>query len=106
VCKHFSDSFPIQNGLKQGDGVITTAFQLCFRICRYEGPEKPGGTEIEWDTSASDLADDMNLLGDNIETIKKNTETLIDTSKEVCIEVNIEKTKYRLQFRHQNADQN
>jgi hypothetical protein len=26
-------------------------------------------------------ADDVNLLGDNIETIKKNTDTLIDASK-------------------------
>jgi hypothetical protein len=28
-------------------------------------------------------ADDMNLLGDNVDTIKKMTETLIDASKEV-----------------------
>jgi hypothetical protein len=38
-------------------------------------------------------ADDMDLLGDNIDTIKKNTETLIDTSKGVGLEVNAEKTK-------------
>jgi hypothetical protein len=41
-------------------------------------------------------ADDVNLLGDNIDTINKNTETLIDTSKEVGLEVNVEKTKYML----------
>jgi hypothetical protein len=35
---------------------------------------------------------DMNLLGDNIETIKRNTETVTDASMEVSIEVNIEKT--------------
>jgi ABC-type siderophore export system fused ATPase/permease subunit len=39
-------------------------------------------------------ADDVNLLGDNIDTIKKNTETLIDGSKEVGLQVNAEKTKY------------
>jgi hypothetical protein len=40
-------------------------------------------------------ADDLNLLGDNIGTKKKNTKkTLIDTSKEVGLEVNKEKTKY------------
>jgi hypothetical protein len=31
-------------------------------------------------------ADDVNLLGDNIDTIKKSTETLIDASKEVGLE--------------------
>jgi hypothetical protein len=39
-------------------------------------------------------ADDVNLVGDNIDTIKKNAETLIDASKEVGLEINIEKTKY------------
>jgi hypothetical protein len=51
-------------------------------------------------------ADDVNLLGDNTDTVKKNTETLIDASKEVGLEVNTEKTKYMLLSRHQNAGQN
>jgi hypothetical protein len=38
-------------------------------------------------------ADDVNLLGDNMDTIKKNMETLTHTSKEVGLEVNTEKTK-------------
>jgi hypothetical protein len=51
-------------------------------------------------------ADDVNLLGDDIDTVNKNTETLIDASKEVGLEVNIEKTKYVLVSRDQNAGQN
>jgi hypothetical protein len=39
-------------------------------------------------------ADDVNLLGDNADNIKKSTETLIDASKEVGLEVNTEKPKY------------
>jgi hypothetical protein len=37
--------------------------------------------------------DDVNLLGDNIDTIKTITETLTDASKEVGLEINAEKTK-------------
>jgi hypothetical protein len=51
-------------------------------------------------------ADDVNLLGDNIDTINRNMETLTDASKEVGLEVNVEKTKYMLVFRDQNAGQN
>jgi hypothetical protein len=35
-------------------------------------------------------ADDVNVLGDDIETIKKNTQTLFDAGKEVGLEVNRE----------------
>jgi hypothetical protein len=51
-------------------------------------------------------ADDVSVLGDNIDTIKKNTETLIDASKEVGLEVNTEKTKYVFLYCQQNAVQN
>jgi hypothetical protein len=51
-------------------------------------------------------ADDVNLLGDNIDTMKKNTETLIYASNEVGLEINVEKSKYMLLSRHQNAGQN
>jgi hypothetical protein len=48
----------------------------------------------------------VNLLGDNIEAINKNTQTLIVASREVGLHVNAKKTKYKLLARHQNAGQN
>jgi hypothetical protein len=48
-------------------------------------------------------ADDVNLLGDNVNIIKKNTQTLIDAGKEVGLEANTEKTKYVLLSQHQNT---
>jgi hypothetical protein len=50
--------------------------------------------------------DDVNLLGDNIDTIEKNTATLIDANKEVGLEINVGKTKYMFPSRHQNAGPN
>jgi hypothetical protein len=42
----------------------------------------------------------------NVVTIKKNTEILINASKEVSLEINVEKTKYMLLSRYQNVGQN
>jgi hypothetical protein len=50
-------------------------------------------------------ADDVNIVGENIDTVQKNTKALLDASKEVGLEVNPEKTKYMLVSRCQNAGQ-
>jgi hypothetical protein len=39
-------------------------------------------------------ADNVNHQGGNTDTIQKTTETLIDSSMAVCLEINAEKTKY------------
>jgi hypothetical protein len=50
-------------------------------------------------------AEDVNILGANIDTIQKNTEALLDTSKEDGLKVNPEKTKYMLMSRCKKAGQ-
>ena len=39
-------------------------------------------------------ADEDNILGRRIHTIKKNTEALVDASKEIGLEVNADKIEY------------
>jgi hypothetical protein len=51
-------------------------------------------------------ADDMNLHGENIGTIKKNTVIVIDASKEDGPEINADNTKYMLLFCLQKAGLN
>jgi hypothetical protein len=51
-------------------------------------------------------ADDINILGGSIPSIKKNAEDLVIANKEIGLEVNAEKTKYMVMSRNQNAGQN
>jgi len=48
-------------------------------------------------------ADDVNILGRSVRTLKKNTETLLVNSKEIGLELNADETNYMVMSRDQNA---
>jgi len=48
-------------------------------------------------------ADDVDILGGSIHTIKKNRDALVVASKEIDLEVNSDKTKYVVLSQNQNA---
>ncbi|KAJ4428078.1 hypothetical protein ANN_24092 [Periplaneta americana] len=51
-------------------------------------------------------ADDVNMLGENTQTVRENTEILLEASKAIGLEVNPEKTKYMIMSRDQNIVRN
>jgi hypothetical protein len=45
-------------------------------------------------------ADDVTLLRDSVNTIKENSETLLAASRDIGLEINVEKTKYMIMSRY------
>jgi hypothetical protein len=101
IGKHLSYSCPIQRY-----ALSPLLFNFALEYATGKFHENQVGLKLNGIHQLLAYADGVNLLGDSIDTIKKNTETVINTSKEVGLETNAEKTEYMSQFRHQNVGQN
>jgi hypothetical protein len=66
--------------------------------------ENQEGLKLNWTHQLLAYADD-NSLGENIDTIQRNTEALLHSSNGVGVEVNPERNKYMLVSRWQKAGQ-
>jgi hypothetical protein len=88
IGKHLSDSFPVQNGLKQRYAPSLLFFNFALEYTIRKVQENQVGLKLNWTHQLLAYVVDVNLLGDNIDAIKNNAETLIDASKEVGLQIN------------------
>jgi hypothetical protein len=88
--------------MKQRDAFLPLLFNfvLEFTIRRVQD-----GLKLNGSYQLIVYADDVNTLVGSVHTVKKNTEALLVASKEICREVNADKTKCRVMSRYQNAGQ-
>jgi hypothetical protein len=103
---NFSSTFPIQNGLKQGDSQPVLLLNVALEYDIRKVQENQVSLELNGTNQLLVYADDVNLLGDSVNTTEENRETLLEASRDIGLETNEKKTKYMIMSHHQNSGQN
>jgi len=82
VGKNLSDLFPIRNGLKQGDAIspLLLNFILDYAIRTIQINQY--GLKLNGTYQVFVYADDVNILGGSLYTVKENAQVLVVASKE------------------------
>ena len=100
--KNLSDMFPIRNGFKQGYALSSLLFNFALEYAIRRVQVNQDRLKLHC-AQLLVYANDVNILGGSIHTIKENAGALVVASKETELEVNADKTKYIAMSQDQNA---
>jgi len=103
VGKNVSDRYPIRSGLKEGDALTPMLFNFALEYTIRKVQVNRDGLKLNGTHQLLDYADDVNILGGSIHTLKENVEALVAATREIELEVSADETKYIVMYRDQNA---
>jgi len=85
--------FPIRNGLKQGDALSPLLFNFALEYAIRRVQVNRDGLKLNGTHQLLAYADDVNILGGIVDTVKKTAEALVAATREIGLEVNAHKTQ-------------
>ena len=103
VGKNLSEMFTVRNGLKQGDALSPLLFNFALEYAIKRVQVNQDGLTLNGTHQLLAYADDVNILGGSVHTVKEKAEALVVATKEIGLEVNADKTKYMVMSRDRNA---
>jgi len=89
--------------LKQGDALSPVLFNFALEYVIKRVQVNQDGLKLNGTHQLLAYADDVNILGGTIHTLKENAEALVAATREIGLEVGADKTKYVVMSRDQNA---
>ena len=78
-----SDRFPIRNGLKQGDALSPLLFNFALEYAIKWVQLNRDGLKLNGRHQLLTYADDVNILGGSIHTLKETAEALVAATREI-----------------------
>ena len=91
------------NSMKQRDALTTLLFNFALEYAIRRVQVNQIGLKLNGTHQLLAYADDLNILGVSVHTVKENAEALGVATKETRLEINADKSKYMVMSRDQNA---